>query len=189
MVSKRKKNNTGCGCLFFGGLIFLILLFVFISIENRVDYRTEYIENTKYLATDVSKKYNLFPSVVLAQSALESNFGTSGLSSEYKNYFGIKAGKKDNSVNLNTAEFVDGKEVTMNEGFRKYNTKEESFNDYARLITEAKRYERVREASSYREAAVALYECGYATDPKYSEKIISIIEDYGLADLDLEVLN
>ncbi|RVU55682.1 glycoside hydrolase family 73 protein [Anaerosphaera multitolerans] len=185
---KRKKGG-GCAFIFFGGLLFLITLFILVLSRDRVNPREEYLENTKYLAMEVSKKYKLFPSVTLAQSALESNFGRSELSTEYKNYFGIKSNSGENAVGLNTSEYIDGEEVTLKENFRRYNTKEESFNDYAKLITEAGRYESVRRAKNYEEAAVALYESGYATDPNYSQKIIDLIEEYNLHELDIETIN
>ena len=67
-----------------------------------------------------AKKYDLFPSVVLAQSALESSWGTSGLSSDYNNYFGIKSNSSSNSKDLMTSEFVKGKEIKINQPFREY---------------------------------------------------------------------
>lgn len=55
----------------------------------------------------------------------------------------------------------------------------ESVADYLRLM-KIPRYRRVREEKNYRKACGLLYECGYATDPKYGEKLIGIIEKYGL---------
>lgn len=59
------------------------------------NYRQKYIEDTASMAVKISKKYKLFPSVMLAQSILESDWGRSELSKEYNNYFGIKEVKKE----------------------------------------------------------------------------------------------
>lgn len=184
--SKTKRINRA--------FLFSIIFIVFISfISNRnakrnavnfVDYKENYINTTKKIATKVADEYGLIPSVVLAQSALESSWGTSGLSSEYNNYFGIKSNDSSKSKDLMTSEFVNGKEVKVNQPFREYDSMEESFEHYGALIGTAARYKEVRAANNYREAAYAIKKCGYATDPNYAEKIISIIETYNLSELD-----
>lgn len=148
------------------------------------DFKNEYLDNTKYLAVQTASKYNLFASVVLAQSALESNYGKSELSSVNNNYFGIKKGSSENYVEYNTTEYINGRADTVYDAFRTYNSKEDSFEDYAKLITKAKRYKTVIEASDYKEACYRIQNSGYATDPNYAEKIISIIEKYSLYELD-----
>ena len=184
-----RKKSVGCGCLSFIVLIiFAFLLFIilvnYVQIKNTRTYEdisVKYIEQTEDLAKSIAKKYNIFASVVMAQSALESNWGTSGLSKEYNNYFGIKSNK---GVSLKTTEFIEGKSVYKEENFAVYNSKKESFHAYAKLITKAPRYERVKKAKDYKEAAKALYACGYATDPNYSQKIINLIEKYEFYKLD-----
>lgn len=186
MTKKRKK-------ILFNRVFFLFILFIIIfsifanrgkdnSIE--ADYKQEYLNTAKPVAVSTAKKYDLFPSVVLAQSALESSWGNSGLTREYNNYFGIKANKSDTDANLMTTEFVNGKEIKVNQPFKEYKSMKESFKHYGELIGTAPRYEKVRLANNYTEAAHAIKECGYATDPRYAEKIISIIETYNLYELD-----
>lgn len=70
------------------------------------------------------------------------------------------------------------------ENFRKYKSKKESFEHYAKLLTEAKRYDKVKTARDFREAAIYINQGGYATDPNYADKIISIIEKYNLGQYD-----
>lgn len=192
-VSKKKKKQKALlDMVLFMAFIFIFLFFSIVLLftnKNRGsyvvnDYREEYLESATPLAVSTGRKYGLFPSVVLAQSALESSWGTSELSREYNNYFGIKANKNELEQNMMTSEFVNGVEVRVKQPFRECHSMKESFKHYGQLISEADRYEKVRNASNYTEAAYAIKECGYATDPRYAEKIISIIESHELYELD-----
>ena len=191
-----KNKRAGCGCLMiilaFLGIIFFMGLLIKSTSERRaqeeLNFREAYIEDTEKLATRVARKHGLFPSVMMAQSIIESNWGRSELSQEYNNYFGIKEVKKDQGVVFETEEYVEGQSGRYMENFKKYSSKKESFEHYAKLLTTAKRYEKVKTAKDYKEAAKYIKEGGYATDPSYAEKIISVIEKYGLDKYD-EVTN
>ena len=74
-----------------------------------------------------------------------------------------------------TTEFIDGKPQKMVQAFRAYDSYAESFADYARLISQNDRYQAVLTAPNAEMAAVKVHEAGYATDPKYAEKLISIM--------------
>lgn len=193
-MTRKKKNIFGCGCLLFLFFIFSLSFALFLlirgnrsrdSMEAYVDPSVGYIKDTKDMAINTAKRYDLFPSVVMAQSALESNWGTSVLSKDYNNYFGVKATKGEEAIQLETEEVIDGVSGRYLEDFRQYKSKKDSFHHYGKLISQARRYEKVRQATNYQEAAMALQECGYATDPHYGEKLISIIERYGFAQWDL----
>ena len=191
-----KNKRAGCGCLMiilaFLGIIFFMGLLIKSTSERRaqeeLNFKEAYIEDTEKLATRVARKHGLFPSVMMAQSIIESNWGRSELSQEYNNYFGIKEVKKDQGVVFETEEYVEGQSGRYMENFKKYSSKKESFEHYAKLLTTAKRYEKVKTAKDYKEAAKYIKEGGYATDPSYAEKIISVIEKYGLDKYD-EVTN
>lgn len=129
-------------------------------------------------------KYGLYPSVALAQAALESEYGKSRLSFDYHNYFGIKAHDGIRSVHLKTTEYVNGNKITISDGFCVYQNPYESFEDYAHLLGTSKTYTKVREATSPAEAARAIQASGYATDPYYANKIISLINQYNLSKYD-----
>ena len=148
--------------------------------QEEIDFRQAYIEDTEKMAVRIARKNNILPSVMLAQSILESNWGRSELSKEYNNYFGIKAVKKDQGVVFETEEYVDGESGRYMENFKKYSSKRESFEHYAKLLSTAKRYEKVKTAKNYKEAAQYIKEGGYATDPSYADKIISVVEKYEL---------
>ena len=183
-----KIKRIACGCLiiliFFFGIIFAMNFLIKSSSERRaqeeIDFRQAYIEDTEKMAVRIARKNNILPSVMLAQSILESNWGRSELSREYNNYFGIKAVKKDQGIVFETEEYVDGESGRYMENFKKYSSKRESFEHYAKLLSTAKRYEKVKTAKNYKEAAKYIKEGGYATDPSYADKIISVVEKYGL---------
>lgn len=183
-----KIKKIGCGCLVII-LSFLAIVFVMSFFINRAEkrraleeenYRENYIEESAKLAVRVAKRNDLFPSVMIAQSILESDWGRSELSREYNNYFGIKEVKKGDGIVFETEEYVEGQSGRYMESFKKYSSKSESFNHYGKLLSTAKRYAKVKTAKDYREAAKYIQEGGYATDPNYAEKIISVIEKYGL---------
>lgn len=135
----------------------------------------------------IAEKYEstgLYPSVMLAQAALESNFGESQLSFDYNNYFGIKAHDHHRSVNLTTTEYYDGNETTIRDYFCVYSSPEDCIEDYAKLLTENENYAQAVGAKSPAIAARALQEAGYATDPAYASKLISIINEYNLTRFD-----
>ena len=109
-----------------------------------------------------------------AQAVLESGLadGTpSGLVLCAKNYFGIKGRGSAGGVTMNTRE-AWGFE---NAQFRAYHSAEESFDDHRQLM-EKNRYRSVLNASTLEEAAHAVQRAGYATDPNYADKLISVYE-------------
>ena len=124
----------------------------------------------------------MFPSVRLAQNILE----TGGKIHDYFNLGGIKVGSgkpnaywKGKVVNKGTWEVYDGKKVDIVAAFRAYDSLYDFYKDQDILFENA-RYKEVREAKTPEDQAVALYKCGYATDPQYFKKLIDIIKAEGL---------
>lgn len=117
-----------------------------------------------------------FPSVLIAQAALESNWGQSLLAKKYNNYFGIKAGSgwKGRSVNMKTGEVLNGKNVTINSNFRVYNSLEDSILDRNRLLS-TPRYASVKQASTPMDQAQAIKNSGYATATNYVNSLMATI--------------
>lgn len=94
------------------------------------------------------------------------------------NLFGIKAGSswKGKVAEVTTTEYVDGVAQKKVAKFRAYGSYEEAFNDYARLISESPRYEKVRaQGKSAQAFATGLQKAGYATDPEYGAKLTRAI--------------
>ena len=129
----------------------------------------------------------LFPSVKLAQAALESGWGkyTAG-----NNMFGIKAAGSHTPfwhgdyVSSRTSEYQNGGYVSQTSKFRKYATIGDSVKDHTYFLQQYSRYKTVFEAKTPEEQAKALQAAGYATDPNYSGKLISIINTYNLKQFD-----
>lgn len=137
------------------------------------------------IAPDVvrtAKDTGVLPSVVTAQAIHESAWGKSRIGN---NLFGVKAGRGWNGTarTVGTHEYAKGKRIETKAAFRDYPSVKDSIRDHGLLLS-GKRYAGVRAAKNYREAARALQNAGYATDPQYADKLIRIIETYGLDALD-----
>lgn len=119
--------------------------------------------------------------LILSQAALESGWGKREIRGEdgsnSYNLFGIKATPswKGKVVNIMTTEYENGVARKVMQPFRAYNSYAESFADYARLISRSERYSEVVGAPTAEAAARSIQEAGYATDPNYADKLISIM--------------
>src|SRR5690606_13752168 len=137
----------------------------------------------------LQEQYDLLPSISIAQAILESDWGTSELATENKNLYGIKGSSPENTVMMETKEFENGEWIEIKAPFRKYDTWQESMDDHALLFVNgtnwnADQYTTVLTAENYQEAAQALQDNGYATDPTYAEKLTRLIEQYQLHQYD-----
>lgn len=193
---RRQSADTIMNTFVFGIAVFLALCAI-----NLIGL-TDYVEETKstsvtYQVGDPESFFNalgpiaedyadsgLYPSVMLAQAALESNFGESQLSFDYNNYFGIKAHGHHRSVRLTTTEYYDGEETTIRDYFCVYSSPGDCFADYAEVITQNANYSDAVGAASPALSARALQDGGYATDPNYASKVISVINEYNLTRFD-----
>lgn len=141
----------------------------------------EYIDRYSSLAVEHQDEFGIPASITLAQGLLESAAGRSTLATKANNHFGIKCHKewKGKSVKRN--------DDAPNECFRKYNTVEESFRDHS-LFLRRSRYQKLfkLDVTDYQNWAKGLRECGYATDPNYAARLITIIERYSLYTYDTE---
>ena len=180
---------------FFGGLVFLCLCAVScdtsrvaeqqIESENlnpagHVKYSTEtYIEHYKDVAIWQMRKYGVPASIILAQAILESNSGNSELASVARNHFGIKCNK-----DWNGRTYLKDDEH-KNECFRMYADEAESFRDHIEFLKKD-RYANLfdLDKTDYRGWARGLKKDGYATNPKYHDLLISLIERYKLYEYD-----
>lgn len=119
--------------------------------------------------------------LILSQAALESGWGRREIKNEdgstTHNLFGIKAtgGWKGKVAHIMTTEYENGVARKVMQPFRAYDSYAESFADYAQLISKNSRYRDVLTASSAEEAAQRIQAAGYATDPAYADKLISIM--------------
>lgn len=146
----------------------------------------------KVVLTETEKRITngnkwVLPSVTMAQCALETGYGKSTLMTKANAFFGIKANKtwKGKVYNANTKEVLDNKEVNTMAVFRAYDTVADSISDYMNLICNNKRYKKAVCNVDYVSTATNIAKGGYATDPSYSDKIISIIEKNNLRRYDM----
>lgn len=150
--------------------------------------RLAFFDKVKLIAQQNQRDYGVLTSVTMAQAALESNYGTSGLAANYFNLFGVK-GIEKNGVLLPTLEFIDGKYVEIKDYFAVYQSWDESIVEHGKLLYygtpwNANQYRDVIIAKNYHDAALGLMTGGYATDPDYATKIIQMIEAYKLYEYD-----
>lgn len=150
--------------------------------------KEEFIQTLTPYAKDAQETYGTRASLLIAQAALESNWGESTLSTESNNYFGIKGSQ--NGEQYATKEYNENEWTEINASFKQYDSLGDSIADYANLLKNGTSwdndfYQSVIEADSYQDAATAVQEAGYATDPDYADKLIRIIEQHQLYELDV----
>ena len=143
----------------------------------------EYIAIYSDIAQDEMRKYGIPASITLAQGILESASGKGKLSVEANNHFGIKCHDW-------TGAKIYHDDDASQECFRKYNNSKYSFRDHSLFLTSRKRYSKLfgLQKDDYKAWAKELRAAGYATDRKYPQKLISLIERYQLHRFDAEVL-
>lgn len=133
-------------------------------------------------AQQAADELGVDPKVLLAQSALETGWGKhimhnkQGESSH--NLFGIKAssGWQGNTVSVQTVEYEAGVAVKRQATFRAYDSYQDSFNDYVQFLKQNPRYQQALEKADSNEGFIkGLQKAGYATDPAYANKILSIL--------------
>lgn len=127
------------------------------------------------------------PQLMLGQAALESGWGRREINmrdgSSSHNLFGIKAnaGWTGKVAEVVTTEYKNGVASKQVEKFRAYASYEEAFRDYASMISSNPRYANVlQQAGSPAGMAQALQQSGYATDPKYAEKLVSVMKQLNI---------
>ena len=156
--------------------------------------QNEFIQQVAPVAQKMRDIYGVRPSISIAQAILESDWGMSELAATYGNLYGIKESATESSVLMETQEFTGEEWITIQDYFKVYDHFSYSIEDHARLMVDGTTwdntlYHPVLQAETYQEAAYALQEAGYATDPTYPAKVIGIIEQYELYRYDLPVQN
>ncbi len=142
-----------------------------------------YIYGLSDIAKDEMRKYGIPASITMAQGILESGSGKGRLSVKANNHFGIKCHDW-------TGAKIYHDDDAKQECFRKYNNVKYSYRDHSLFLTSRKRYMDLfqLDKDDYKGWAKGLKKAGYATDKKYPQKLISLIERYELYKLDAEVL-
>jgi flagellar protein FlgJ len=155
----------------------------------------EFVRRLRPLAVEAAKELGVEPKVLLAQAALESGWGRStikhGNGSNTFNLFNIKADKawQGKQAQVATLEFDQGIAKKVNSGFRSYDSFEESFKDYVDFIKTNPRYgDALKKAGNAEQYMHELQRAGYATDPKYADKVMSIYQGNTMAEFESDVI-
>lgn len=141
----------------------------------------EFIARLREPAETVARVSGIPVELMLAQAALETGWGRYRIPTveggDSHNLFGIKAGSgwQGETTSVTTHEYVAGKRIQTEARFRVYDSYEAAFADYAGLVGGDPRYRAVAVAPSAEQAARELQAAGYATDPAYADKLISLI--------------
>ncbi|WP_172952174.1 glucosaminidase domain-containing protein [Propionibacterium freudenreichii] len=155
-----------------------------------------YIRWVAGFAQEEQRRYRVPAAVSIAQSIIESGWGQSGLTAVDNNYFGIKCPAYGSPfvsgcTSYSTSEWVNGGYVTIQAGFRSYNSPGDSFLDHGFFLSlgdpsnSANRYYPAFLTTNDRDFVRAIAAAGYATDPTYANKIISIMDRYNLYQYDV----
>ena len=142
-----------------------------------------FVERHTQAAIRIEKETGIPASYMVGQAGHETGWGRSeikqrGGNPSY-NLFGIKAGAgwRGKVAEVTTTEYVNGVAQKQVAKFRAYDSYDESFRDYARLITQSPRYAKASQQTDSAYAyASGLQKAGYATDPNYAAKLSRAIE-------------
>lgn len=148
--------------------------------QSRKQAYLAYIEQYHQLAEKQQREHGIPASIILAQGLLESGAGLSTFAKESNNHFGIKC-------NDWTGDKIYHDDDQKGECFRKYDKVLDSYEDHATFLKTRPRYSFLFDLNptDYESWAHGLKKAGYATDPTYGFKLISIIEIYDLHRFDI----
>jgi len=174
----KKKTNHLKSQIFFPFSLLFFPLSLFAQYTTADIYN--YIETYKEIAIQKMVEYKIPASITLAQGIFESASGTSRLATLANNHFGIKCHKEWEG------ETIKHDDDELQECFRKYNRVEESYNDHSQFLISRPRYAKLFTLNimDYQGWARELKAAGYATNPQYADKLISLIERFNIAKQD-----
>jgi len=142
-----------------------------------------FMQEVAPLARQAGEKLGVDPQGILAQAALETGWGQHVMHGADQrnshNLFGIKADPawSGDRVTVTTAEYTDGEIVQKKQAFRSYPSYQAAFDDYTELLRSKPQYREALDSGGDAAAyARGLQGAGYATDPRYAEKIAGIID-------------
>ncbi len=165
--------------------LLIIILFLFsvkLSAQQNLTV-AQYIERYKDIAMEEMRKHGIPASIKLGQGILESGFGNSDLARVGNNHFGIKCHGWQGRTFLKDDDHA-------NECFRAYDDPHQSFRDHSEFLLTRPRYAFLfeLEATDYKGWARGLRQAGYATNPRYPDLLIGVIERNGLHEFDQIVI-
>lgn len=164
--------------------LLILSVILLASIETQADSRKEFIRKYKHIAISEMERTGIPASITLAQGILESGCGKSELAVNANNHFGIKCHDW-------TGATYAMDDDTQKECFRRYETPEQSWVDHSEFLMSRPRYAGLfkLKTTDYKAWARGLKAAGYATNPKYADLLIKIIEEEGLHKYDRLIKN
>jgi len=158
---------------------FLLLLSCVVAMlpaQRRNQAYEDYIKKYRKIAVEEMERYHIPASITLAQGLLESGAGRSTLARKSNNHFGIKCGGRWEG------RTVRHDDDARNECFRAYKHPRDSYEDHSKFLRTGARYAFLfrLKITDYKGWARGLKKAGYATDPRYADRLIDIIELYDL---------
>ena len=160
------------------GFILLLLSCVvaMLPAQRRNQAYEDYIKKYRKIAVEEMERYHIPASITLAQGLLESGAGRSTLARKSNNHFGIKCGSRWEG------RTVRHDDDARNECFRAYKHPRDSYEDHSKFLRTGARYAFLfrLKITDYKGWARGLKKAGYATDPRYADRLIDIIELYDL---------
>jgi hypothetical protein len=168
---------------YFLTLSFIVFISSSMFAQGDIDLKRKYIEQFKWIALKEMELTGIPASIKLAQGLLESSAGISTLATVANNHFGMKC--HNDWTGLTFYKVDDDKDANgklIPSCFRKFSSAEESYHAHSLWLTKRPRYSALftLEPTDYKGWAHGLKKAGYATDPAYGEKLISIIEKFEL---------
>ena len=145
-------------------------------VTSKHDYVNVFFNNlaplvvNEYVRRKDKEQKRLYPSTVLAMAALESGYNLNA-----KTLFGIKG----DGIVLDTTECINGENINIKDSFVIYHTLAEAVQGLYDLM-QWNNYDKATSCTDYEEECRMVQECGYATDPNYADKLISIVNSYQL---------
>lgn len=159
-------------------ILFLIFIIGCLSLQaqKRNKQYENYIRQYRDLAVEEMKRYRIPASITLAQGLLESGAGQSTLARKSNNHFGIKCGSDWDGRTVRHDDDARG------ECFRAYKHPKQSYEDHSKFLANRPRYASLfkLKITDYKGWAKGLKKAGYATNPRYADQLIDIIELYDL---------
>jgi flagellum-specific peptidoglycan hydrolase FlgJ len=162
-------------------ILFFFLLITFAARSQNSDVILNYINTYKDLAIEEMQRTGVPAAIKLAQGIHETTAGTSDLVLKSNNHFGIKCKDTWTGASVNHDDDARG------ECFRKYPAALDSYRDHSNFLKGSDRYSFLfrLDPTDYKDWAYGLKRAGYATNPRYPQIIIGLIEDYHLQDYTL----
>lgn len=155
----------------------------------------DFVRQLHPYAEQAAKELGVEPKVILAQAALETGWGRSLIKnsngSNSFNLFNIKADKswQGKQAQVPTLEFDQGVAKKVNAGFRSYDSFQESFKDYVDFIKSNPRYgDALKKAGNAEQYMHELQRAGYATDPKYANKVMNIYQGNTMTEFEPDIV-